>query len=227
MANLRLNINDVQKIFYKLVEDYPTQSKDYLRPQTFAAIRYREELFDAGINKTKIYQTVTDNRGLYYNRKWIGQSNNINDMRFDFPLCFLLQNENQGGSHERPVFSFLFGLMDLRQRSSTDDTRVNEIKQNDIELIASSIIGESLNFVFAIKDGASEYEWISEDELKALKAADTITGYTIRAWFRTALKNQNNISYRRFEEENKGKKLFGCLCNLTIQGDLNTVNYSY
>lgn len=223
---LVLDSNDIQNIFFQLALSYPVQDFDFLRVQSFAAVRYREDIFATGLNKTKIYESVSANRGLYFNRRWRAENHDINDMRFDFPLSFLIQLETLPSDHIRPTYKFLFGILDLKSRDKGVDARVFERKINDLQLMVSSVLNELLNFVYASIDGGT-HQWISENELKAKKADGEISSYSIRGWFKASFKNQNGLSFRTFEDENKGMKLHGVTCELIIQGDLKPKDYNY
>jgi len=218
MVNSILHTNTIQNIFYNLVKDYPSQSNDYNQPQTFAAIRYREQIHNASLDKTKIYNTIAANNGLFYSRTWDNASNNINDISFDFPLVFLLQQASQTSDHKRPVYRFLFGVMDLKNRDSSIDSRVDEVKINDLEVILSSVLNEALEYVYVDHNNNSNYVWRSKNNTSS---------EDIRSYLRTAIKNQNNLVFTPFEDWEKQRELNGIMCELVIQGELETKTYTY
>lgn len=217
----------VTKIIAEIVKNYPAQSASYLRPQTFANIQYKEDILAKSLDKNTLYKTVTANENLFYSRAWAADNYNLQKISYDYPLVFLIETADLASDHARPLYNFSLGVLGLNEITKSQDTRVNEIKRKDLDLILRSIINEMLNYVYAEKDGNGTYEWISQKKLDALKTANTISKYYIRAAFRTAFKNQNKIIVNSFEEIFNQKRLDCVMCDVQIQGDLTLIEFTY
>lgn len=224
MQRLIINKLDVYRIFQEIVKNYPLQSPVYLRPDTFAALKYRDQFFDTAFGKTEIYQTIVANQGLFFSRIWEANNYDVNKIDYDFPLVFLLEMEDKASSYDRPTGNFILGVMDIDERDKSIDQRSDEVKRNDLDVMLRSIINESLNYVYASRDNIS-FAWESENKIKAELSTDIIEYF--RGQFLTNFKNHNELQLKVFEEYEKSKKLIGVMCDVNIQLETELKTFDY
>lgn len=221
---MQLTITDVWKMFCELVENYPTQTSDYLQPQTFAVMREPANVGGDFAKDYKYYYEAT-NRDLFYSRAWQSASFPKNIIKAEFPAVVAFNNSLDAVIDQLPLYTIDVYIADIEHSNATDVRKWEQIDE-DIETILLSLIKELKSYVFATTNIDTTGSWYAINKLEALKAATVITSYTIEGYMSTKLKTRTLQLERGYKQGKNSLQTIGT--TIQIQGcNTNLQTYSY
>lgn len=213
-----MTILDLWSILGRIVENYPVQTNDYERPNTFAVLHNPSSINVDNFDKSKIYETIAANNNIFYSRNWEANNNNVNNIEVGFPAVIAFQNQFTG-TNDLTKFAYQIDLYVIGRSES--DTVVFE----RIDYIYERILVNVIKELFTYSKGSST-SYTDEWQPRSLFESDG--NHTITANVGTMIKNRQNIVFNREPVNEYTNGLAGVSCRLELQGfDCTTVNFSY
>lgn len=234
-----MTINDLYKLLSDAVRYAPLNSDKYQMLQTFAVLRYREELNDANLQKNIYYKGTN----YFYSRRWEGLKFNASKVSFDYPLLAVFpisgELENPLGNKLPNIETYLelnFLYPNVR-KAEKSDLKCTPLLVEDIYALMSSLSLSVFRFiqrgVLATTNTNATPTWYNEDLLIAAQAAGTITGYTADTQatnqYRSWLRRENESMQMNFVDDIGADNLCGVKYKMKFMNqdcDINT-NFNF
>ena len=180
-----MTLQNFYQVLGNAVKYFPQSTKKYEMIQTFALLRYREEMNSDNLGKNIDYKDSP----YFYSRKWEALRHNPSKVGYEYPILAvfpvvgdvsdLLNTQKNPKSKTKLELNFLYPNARKSERNLSCPPLLVEDIYKQMRMLSLTVFDYLKGVVCAIPDGQADHVWRHEGLLAAAVSADEITGYTI------------------------------------------------